>query len=53
VDASVAIKWYLSEPESESAERLLDPEHDLIAPDLLFADFSDVPATLAALTAPR
>ena len=38
VDASVAIKWYLSEPESDAAGRLLDPEHDLIAPDLLFAE---------------
>jgi len=38
VDASVALKWYLPEPESELAGRLLDPEHDLIAPDLLFAE---------------
>ena len=31
------------------------PHEDLkaCAPDLLFTDFSDVPATLAALTAPR
>jgi predicted nucleic acid-binding protein len=38
VDASVAVKWYLPEPESDAAGRLLDPEHDLIAPDLLFAE---------------
>lgn len=38
VDASVAAKWYLSEPHSEEAIGLLDDEHLLVAPDLLFLE---------------
>lgn len=37
VDASVAVKWLVSEPFSEEAATLLDGR-TLIAPDLLFAE---------------
>ncbi len=38
VDASVAVKWFLSEPHSDAAVRLLLPEHRLIAPELVFSE---------------
>jgi hypothetical protein len=37
VDASVAVKWLVTENFSEQAARLLDEELTLIAPELLFA----------------
>ena len=42
VDASVVIKWYLPEDYSEDAERLLTPEIELIVPDLLFSEISNI-----------
>lgn len=42
VDASVAVKWFLPEIHGDSAMRLLDAEHDLFAPDLLFAEVGNV-----------
>lgn len=42
VDASVAIKWYLPEDYSEDAERLLNPEIELIVPELLFSEISNI-----------
>jgi predicted nucleic acid-binding protein len=42
VDASVAIKWYLPEPYSAAAERLLAGGFRLIAPDLLVAEVGNV-----------
>jgi hypothetical protein len=38
VDASVAVKWLVSEAFSDEAAGLLDNEATLIAPDLLFAE---------------
>ena len=38
VDASVAVKWFLPEVHADSALRLLDAEHTLAAPDLLFPE---------------
>jgi predicted nucleic acid-binding protein len=35
VDASVALKWVVSEVLSAQADRILVAEHDLVAPDLL------------------
>ncbi len=35
VDASVAIKWFIDEPDSDMARRLWRDEPDLPAPDLL------------------
>ena len=38
VDASVAVKWLVTETFSDEAARLLDKELTLIAPELLFAE---------------
>src|SRR5262245_27783673 len=42
VDASVAVKWYVPEIYSVEAERLLDPAHDLHAPDLIIPEFGNI-----------
>lgn len=42
VDASVAIKWYLPEVHSESAERLLTGAAELCVPDLLFPEIGNI-----------
>jgi predicted nucleic acid-binding protein len=42
IDASVAIKWFLPEVHSVSAIRLLDAGHELLAPDLIFAECGNV-----------
>jgi predicted nucleic acid-binding protein len=42
VDASVAIKWYLPEPNSADADRLLSGGFQLLAPDLLFAEVGNI-----------
>lgn len=42
VDASVAIKWYLPEPHSADAERLLSGGFQLLAPDLLFPEVGNI-----------
>jgi predicted nucleic acid-binding protein len=38
VDASVAVKWLVTETFSDQAVRLLDRELTLVAPELLFAE---------------
>ena len=38
VDASVAVKWLVTEPFSDEAIRLLDADLSLVAPELLFAE---------------
>lgn len=35
VDASVVIKWFIKESESDQADRLLSDRYELLAPDLL------------------
>jgi len=40
IDASVAVKWVVTEPGSELAEPLLD--RTLVAPDLLFAECANI-----------
>jgi predicted nucleic acid-binding protein len=40
VDASVAIKWFIEEPDRAAARRLLEPGNRLIAPELLVAEVS-------------
>jgi predicted nucleic acid-binding protein len=40
IDASVAIKWVVDEPETEQALALLS--HDLLAPDLLVAECANI-----------
>ena len=42
VDASVAIKWFVREVHAEAAKRLLDPGHELTAPDLIWPEFGNV-----------
>jgi len=42
VDASVAIKWYLPEPNSVDADRLLSGGFQLLAPDLLFPEMGNI-----------
>ena len=38
VDASVAVKWFVREENSDSAGRLLEGDHDLHAPRLMAAE---------------
>jgi predicted nucleic acid-binding protein len=40
IDARVAVKWVVPEPDSTRAEVLLD--HGLVAPDLLFVECANV-----------
>lgn len=42
VDASVAAKWFLPEPDAPAAVRLLDGRHRLAAPDLIHAEFGNI-----------
>jgi len=42
VDASVAAKWFLPEPDAPAALRLLDGRHRLAAPDLIRAEFGNI-----------
>ena len=42
VDASVAIKWFVPEPLSNEAERLLGGSDTLFAPDLLLIEFGNI-----------
>ena len=42
VDASVAIKWFLPEPYSINAIRLLYADYELTAPDLIFPECGNV-----------
>jgi predicted nucleic acid-binding protein len=42
VDASIAIKWFLTEPYDESALRLLTGGHTLSAPDLIYSEVANI-----------
>ena len=42
VDASVVIKWFVSEIHSDAAHRLLAATHQYLAPDLLFPEVGNV-----------
>jgi len=42
LDASVVVKWLLPEIHSDAARRLLEQDHDYLAPDLLFAEATNV-----------
>lgn len=42
VDASVAVKWYLEEPDADAEQQLAAAESDLIAPDLITAEVGNV-----------
>lgn len=38
VDASLVVKWFVPEVDSDAARRWLDAPHDYLAPDLLFPE---------------
>jgi predicted nucleic acid-binding protein len=38
VDASLVIKWFVPEADTDAARRWLDASHDYVAPDLLFPE---------------
>src|SRR5262245_52514537 len=40
-DASIVIKWFVPEVDSDAARALLDGDHDFVAPDLLFAEVAN------------
>ena len=42
VDASVAVKWFVPEVHADAAARLLDGRHELLAPDLIVAEFGNI-----------
>jgi len=42
IDASVVIKWYVTENDSAIAETLLDTEETFLVPDLLFAECASI-----------
>ena len=42
VDANVVAKWFVPEPLSEEAVRLLDEKHELASPDLLWPEIGNV-----------
>ncbi|MGH8656598.1 MAG: type II toxin-antitoxin system VapC family toxin [Gammaproteobacteria bacterium] len=42
IDTSVAVKWFLPEVHSQSASRLLHQDHQILAPDLIWAEFGNV-----------
>jgi len=42
VDASVAIKWYVSETYTANAERLLTGAYELNAPELIIPEFGNI-----------
>lgn len=42
VDASVAAKWFLPEPDASAALRLLDGRSRLAAPDLIHAEMGNI-----------
>jgi len=42
VDASVAVKWFVPEARAAPARRLLAPEYELLAPELLWAELGNV-----------
>lgn len=42
VDACVAIKWLVSEEHSDAALRLIQQDHDMIAPDLFLSETASV-----------
>ena len=42
VDASIAVKWLLPEIHSGAARRILGGRHELVAPDLIWAEAGNV-----------
>ena len=42
IDASVAVKWFLPEPQAHAARRVLKGRRSLLAPDLIWAEVGNV-----------
>jgi predicted nucleic acid-binding protein len=42
VDATVVAKWFVPERHSDDAARLLDDQHELASPDLMWAEIGNV-----------
>ena len=42
VDASVAVKWLVPESHADAARRILNPNNELLAPDLIWAEVGNV-----------
>lgn len=42
IDASVAIKWFVDEPDRPSARAWLDSDHQLVAPDFLRVEVANI-----------
>ncbi len=42
VDASVSVKWYIPEIFEKEADKILNGNHDLHAPELIFPEFSNI-----------
>ncbi|MEK6604283.1 MAG: type II toxin-antitoxin system VapC family toxin, partial [Nitrospirota bacterium] len=42
VDASVAVKWLVPEIHADAARRILSPNNELLAPDLIWAEVGNV-----------
>lgn len=47
VDASIAVKWFIPEADSQQAEALLSDKFRLLAPDLLWTEVGNVLKTIA------
>jgi predicted nucleic acid-binding protein len=41
VDASVAVKWLIDEPDSEQAAKLVEQDAPLVAPELIYAEVTN------------
>ena len=41
IDASVALKWQLDEPQSDKARKLLEPQYALLAPDFVLSEIAN------------
>ena len=42
VDASVAVKWFVPEELTDEALSVLDDDHELLVPDLLWPEFGNI-----------
>jgi len=42
VDAAVVAKWFVSEPYSEAARRIVDGHCDVVVPDLVFSELGSI-----------
>ena len=42
VDASTTVKWYVPENHSDEAELLLNPQHEIFAPELIIPELGNI-----------